>query len=308
MKNEYLEKLKNTFSEKGIDENKYSDILKKYDQWYDTLLSENKSDDEIVEILKQPDEVVETFIAQFNVEEKTNEQKSTVVLEKEVIQEEVIDDFKPQPVQTVTEQQTNQAQAVNNPESSKQTNNANHQQNQASHDNIDTNLIVRTNTKGKEFYYRKRTFGGVVGMFFTFLIVSMFVLPLLIALFTSTLASSFVCMTVFFLPVYYIIFTFKNGTIAYIDEEALIRIQNEVFNTSGNTDIFGFTVSDANYLIAKINEFADFSFLYFLNTLLTSLFAFALAVLFLFASLQLMRIMLSYFIGFFHSMYYVRVK
>ncbi len=299
MKTEYLEKLKNTFIEKGINETDYNEILQKYDTWYDTLLSENKTEDEIYEILKQPEEVVNVFIEQLNLGEKTDEQTSKIVLEKEIVAEQtkVEEQVKPEPM----EQQVQQTE-TNNQTSSEKTNT---NQGQTT---TDDGLIIRTNAKGKEFHYRKRTFGGIVGMFFTFLLVSMFVLPLLTTLFTSTLASSFVCMTVFFLPVYYIAFTFSNGAIPYINEDALVRIQNEVFSTSGNTEVFGISVVDVNNLIAKVNEFTDFSFMAFLQTLLISLFSFALAVLFLFASLQLMRIMLSYFVGFFHSIYYVRVK
>ncbi len=272
----YFEKLKQLFIENDFDEKTYSQIIEKYEIWYAKLINDGKTDLEVQSILKSPEEVIEVFVAKFGGQKSDNfvntEVNNTepVVVQQNFVKEEYVP----------TEQyitQTNQQR-------------------------VDPNLITKTTKSGKTLHYQKRSFGGAVGIFFIFFLVSLIALPLLTVAFSATLTISFFSLIVFFVPLMYLGFINNFEAIAYLQpaDAGIIR------NTADR--VLTFPYEFINHYIELINQMTAFDWDVFLTTLMLSLFAFALLLISLFLTLQIFKGFVNYFSYYFNKIALKRIK
>ncbi len=272
MKQDYLNNLSQEFDNNGVSVETYSQIVDKYRTWYEKLLSDGKNDEEIYEILKSPSEVASIFAEKFNVSAEPVD-----VVKEDVTQDEVVQD-----VTTLTE---SKEETVNYtvPETS-----------------TPVNYIIKTDKRGREKFFEKRSFGGKVGIFFLFILASSICLPILFGLFAATLTFSFAFMVLFFTPFYYLVFVFKYDSVSYLQAVS-----------SGNSighDILSLPIDKINDVIAYLNQITEFQFPVFLQSILFSIFGFAGLLLALFLCLNMFRANVAYFSWFFNKMSLKRIK
>lgn len=269
MKDDYFSRLTELFVENGFEEKTYSQITEKYSSWYDKLLLDGKTDEEIIVLLKSPEEVVGVFV------EKLNTPKEVVVEEVAVIEETTEEEF-------VTEEEE-QPFVSNQP--------------------IDPNLIKRTNRKGKTLFYKRRSFGGGLVFFILFLLCSVFAVPVLFSVFAASLTLSFASMVFFFTPVFYFLFINNFDSVAYIEQANRSGIVGNSVER-----VLSMPIDIANRIIEQLNQVTTFEWSVFLHTVLISVFAFALLLVFLFATFQFFRLNVGYFAYFFNKMSLKRIK
>ncbi len=274
MKEEYFEKLTQLFLDNNFDEKTYTQIIEKYRAWYDKLIEEGKSDEEIQVLLKSPKEVVEVFTNKF----------------KQQVQEEVKEE-----VQTVEEtyEETIESDIATNSDIPETT---------SSSQAVDPYLITKTNRSGKTLYYRKRSFGGSLGMFFLFFLASILVIAVLGTLFTTFLSLSYFSLLVFFVPLMYLGFIFNFESVAYLQPSDSSLLHNTADR------VLTLPYEFINNIIAQLNEMTSFDWTVFLQTIFISLFAFALLLLSLYFTLQTFKAFVSYFSYFFNKIALKRVK
>ncbi len=278
MKQEYLNNLSQEFDNKGVAVETYSQIVDKYSTWYDKLLSDGKSDDEIYTILKSPEEVAAIFAEKFMV-------KSSEVAET-TVEQPVFTETKEQAVQETTQEFNQQPSDYNvapPTQSSK----------------FDR-YIVKTDRRGRDKFYEKRSFGGKIGIFLLFLLASTVCLPILFGLFSATLTLSFTFMLLFFTPFYYLVFIWRYDSVSYLQAVS-----------SGNnlaSDILTLPIDKINDIIAYLNQITEFQFPVFLQAILMSIFGFAGLLLALFLCLNMFRANVWYFSAFFNKIGLKRVK
>ncbi len=273
---QYFEKLKQLFIENNFDEKTYSQIIEKYELWYAKLINDGKTDAEVQEILKSPEEVTEVFVAKFGGQKADANVTAEVYTSDSVVQQPnfVKEEYVP------TEQY--------NPQTNQQ--------------RVDPNLITKTTKSGKTLYYNKRSFGGAFGMFFIFFLVSLIILPLLTIAFSATLTISFFSLLVFFAPVMYLGFINNFEAIAYLQpaDAGIIR------NTADR--VLTLPYEFINHYIELINQMTAFDWNVFLTTLMLSLFAFALLLISLFLTLQIFKGFINYFSYYFNKIALKRIR
>ncbi len=283
MKQEYLTNLSQSFDDKGVAVETYSQIVDKYRTWYDKLLADGKSDDEIYTILKSPEEVSTIFAEKFGVTQTVETTQTTQTIETT----ESFEAFDSQQVINETVQTTEQPVYNNVPQYTQPNQNFN-------------NYIVKTNKRGKEKFFEKRSFLGGLGIFFVFLLVSSLCLPVLFTLFSATLTLSFLFMLLFFTPFYYLVFIWRYDSVS-----ALQHVATE----SGFTpDVLTLPIDKINDVIAYLNEITSFDFPVFLQTVLMSIFGFAGLLLSLYLCLTMFRANVAYFSWFFNKMSLKKVR
>ncbi len=259
MKQEYIDNLREVFGKENFEESTCEAIIEKYSAWYEKLLGEGKSDEEIQVILKSPEEVVGVFKEKYL--QTTNPTPTTNIEVDETVKVEV----------ETTEQVVDTEDKGELP----------------------FGVKARNYPNGKTVYFRKRSFGSAVGVFFVFLLVSFFALPILMTLFSASLTVSFAAMLFFFTPLYYIAFIIQNGDITYLQPEQWGVITDKA------GQVLSVPAEIANNVIEKINSITSFSFSLFFETVVVSLFAFAILLIGLYATLQFFKLMVAYFAWFF---------
>ncbi len=269
MKETYFEKLTELFLENNFDEKTYLQIVEKYQAWYDKLLMEGKSDEEIQTLLKSPEEVVEVFANKFKQQEVIVESK------EEVVEEYIETESTTTPIVEETVSSSNQT--------------------------IDPSLITKTSPTGKTMFYRKRSFGGALGMFFVFFLVSLVAISFLGTLFSVFLSVSWFSLVLFFAPMMYLGFVFNFDSVAYLQPGETV-----VANTADKILIMPYEFF--NEVIEQLNSITTFDWSVFFQTILVSLFAFALLLLSLFFTYQIFKLFINYFSFFFNKITLKRVK
>ncbi len=273
---QYFEKLEKLFIENNFDEKTYSQIIEKYQIWYAKLINDGKNDTEVQAILKSPEEVIEVFVAKFhpNVVEtaqmQTENLSSTQGLEHQNF-------VKEEP--TVTEEVV-----------------------QSNSQPVDPYLITKTTKSGRTLFYRKRSFGGALGMFLVFFLVSLVTLTILTAAFSATLTLSFLSLVVFFVPLMYL------GFITNFDSVALLQPANSGIIHNAADKVLTLPYEFINHYIEIVNGITAFDLSVFLTTLTLSLFAFASLLVSLFLTLQLFKCFINYFSYFFNKITLKRVN
>ncbi len=276
MKQEYLNNLSQEFDNKGISVETYSQIVDKYRTWYEKLESDGKSDEEIHNVLKSPAEVATIFAEKFS--ENTVQVENKVEVEnKDVVQEDLVFEQKAEPVAVINQENQNNNQQTFTP-----------------------NYIVKTNSRGKQKFFEKRTFGGKVGIFLLFILASSLCLPILFGLFSLTLTFSFAFMLLFFTPFYYLFFIWRYDTVSYI--------QSAASNGPLGVDVLTLPIDKINDIISYLNQMTSFDFPVFLQAILLSIFGFAGLLLSLYLCLTMFRVNVAYFSWFFNKVSLKRVK
>lgn len=275
MKQDYFDKLTQLFIDKEFDEKTYTQIIDKYNSWYDKLVEEGKTDEEIQSLLKAPEDVVSVF------EEKLNTVQSKTPEENTILPQETIEDL--------TEALDEVVESQNEEPFSKQA--------------VDPNLIKRTTSKGKTLFYKRRSFGGGFMFFVLFLLCSVVALPILFGIFAVSLTLSFASMLIFFTPLFYFLFINNFDSVAYIE-------QANRSGVVGNSveRVLSVPIDIANRIIEQLNQVTTFEFPVFLHTILISVFAFAFLLVFLFATFQFFKLNVSYFAYFFNKISLKRIK
>lgn len=311
MKEEYFNELRELFANSNFDENVYEQILDKYNTWYDKLLDEGKSDEEIQALLKSPSEVVYIFNEKYKATNHNTHtrhggvEKASIIDEASVIEEDECDTDEgsnineksaveensvTEELPVVTEESTNN---TINTDDIKTATTKDTTSNNNTNPKLDPSIIVKTNAKGKSKYYKKRSFMGGLGMFVLFALVSLFVLPVLVSIFASFLSSSFFSLTLLLLPIQYIVFINKYGVVPYLTPE---KIQSYMTNNNITGLILpdGF-IDNVNSAISVLNQHTTFEFGIFLHSIIVALFGLAFLILFLFLTVQSFKLMLKYF-------------
>lgn len=277
MKQDYFYKLTELFKTENFDENTYIKIIQKYEEWYDKLLDEGKSDEEIQTILKSPEDIVTTFVEKFSTQKSYSENIDSSTDAANITTDAI--NSKKNESDTPTE---------SDPKTILETS--------SEIDDKQANLISRTNKNGKTHLFKKRSFAGSFMYFILFVLVSFICLPILTSLFSAALALSFAALLLFYSPVYYLAFVSSSGAISYFDPHFI-----------GST-FFHDTVNYVNTIIEYMNQFTTFHFDIFLSTILVSIFALALLILFLFILYQMVKLFMGYFTFFFNKITLKRVK
>lgn len=277
MKEKYFNELTELFSNSNFDKQLYEQIIDKYSSWYDKLLEEGKSDEEIQVLLKSPSEVVELFNQKYKTINHTTPETDSdeIVTESTTEQDSTVEDSTPID-DSVIENATTKDTVENtyNPD-------------------LDPNVIVRTNSKGKAKYYKKRSFMSGLGVFFLLALVSVFVFPALLSVFSMFLSTSIVSLTLVFMPIQYIMFINRSGVISYVTPEG-IQSYLTAHNVGPVTLPNGF-VDSVNNFISQLNQHSHFEFGVFLHTIFTGVFAFASFILFLYLTVQSFKLIIKYF-------------
>ncbi len=271
MKQEYLNNLSQEFENKGVGAETYSQIVDKYRTWYERLLSDGKSDEEIYSILKSPEEVASIFAEKF-----------TTSLTVEVVESS-------EPVLETTSQSFTEEKAVQEEQPSPQP-----------QQQYTPNYIVKTDNRGRQKFFEKRTFLGGLGIFFLFILVSSACLPILFGLFSVTLTASFTFMLLFFTPFYYLFFIWRFDSVSYLAHVSTGRQLAD--------NVLTLPVDKINELIEYLNQITSFQFPVFLQAVLISIFAFAGLLLSLYLCLNIFRANVAYFSWFFNKMSLKRVR
>ncbi len=293
MKEDYFEELNKLFIEKNFNETTLNQIVDKYKVLYNKLENEGKSQDEILVLLKSPEEVVSFFDEKLNVqkvkvENNINLEKESIKAEEEFIEEIV-------QVEEVLEKEVEEEVVKNNVEevSDKINNESEH----------DPSIIIKTTKRGKTLLYRRRSFGGGIGIFLVFLLVSCIAIPILFSLFTATLTVSYASLVLFFTPIYYIVFINSFDTIGYIQPMQQLEVTQD-----GLKRFISLPTNYINEIIDQINSITTFNFTYFIQTILISIFAFALLLIFLYLTFVIFKINVNYFSYFFNKISLKKVK
>lgn len=284
MKEEYFNELKELFANSNFDENVYEQILDKYNTWYDKLLGEGKNDEEIQSLLKSPSDVFDIF----------NEKYKTVIQDADtsVVEEPSFVDN----TQNINDENIKNATTKDTVGDSNTSDNS----------NLDPNLIVTTMPNGKTKYFKKRTFMGGLGMFFVLALVSVFVFPVLLSIFSMFLSASVLSLMLLFMPVHYLMYINQYGVISYLTPENLQSFQ-------ASHDIAGYTLPAGsldylNNLISQLNQLSTFDFGVFLHTIIIALFAFAFLLLSIYLTIQSFKLMVNYFSMLFNTITLKKVK
>ncbi len=270
MKQEYLNNLHQEFDNKGIGSDTYSQIVDKYSAWYDRLLSDGKTDEEIYGILKSPEVVATIFAEKFR---------------ETVSHEPVLENTAP--VQNFTEEKVNLE-------------NNNQEVGSYTIPEFTPNYIIKTNSRGKQKYFVKRSFLGGLGVFLVFMLASSVALPILFGLFSVTLTASFTTMLLFFTPFYYLCFIWRYDSVSYLEH---ITTGKQIAD-----NVLTLPVDKINDIIEYLNQITSFQFPVFLQAILISIFAFAALLLSLYLCLSMFRVNVAYFSYFFNKMSLKRVK
>ncbi len=293
MKQEYLTNLSQEFDNKGVSAETYSQIVYKYSTWYDRLLSDGKSDAEIQEILKSPSEVASIFAEKFAATENNTETVSETTSDADIsVSVNVEESTESTPTSNeasehdFTEQKANQ-NVINQPVSYQSP-------------EYTPNYIVKTDRRGRQKFFEKRSFGGKLGIFFLFILASSVCLPVLFTLFSFTLTASFASMLFFFTPFYYLIFIWRFDSVSYLEHIATgSNITNRVLTLP---------IDKLNDVIEYLNSITSFQFPVFLQAILISIFGFAALLLCLYLCLNMFRANVAYFAWFFNKISLKRVK
>ncbi len=290
MKEEYFEKLNQLFMDKNFDEKTYMQIVEKYTTWYVKLEEDGKTDEEIQQLLKTPEDVVNVFVSKFSsvqtdaTEEAVYDKTQNPTLESDSLELKDISISD----NTLTEDSTKEDTLTEEVCTTKE---------------IDPYLITRTSPKGKTLYYRKRSFVGSLSMFIVFLLVSLVVLPIIFSFFSVGLSLSFTSLLLIFTPVYYLLFINNFDTIGYIQAMPESDI---ILNNADNVYIL--PVEYVNSIIEQLNQVVSFDFSVFLQTVLISIFAFATLLICLYITYQSFKLNVNYFSFFFNKISLKKVK
>ncbi len=282
MKQDYLNNLSQEFDNKDISTETYSQIVDKYSSWYDRLLSDGKNDKEIHEILKSPKSVADIFAEKFGVTPVVASVEEEIVSEivSEISTETIVPD------QDFTEQKSSQdvaSQPVN-----------------YNAPDYTPNYIVKTNKRGKQKFYEKRSFLGGLGIFLLFVLVSAVCLPVLFGLFSVTLTLSFAFMLLFFTPFYYLCFIWRFDSVSYLEHVSTGRVITD--------NVLVLPIDKINDVLEYLNQITSFQFPVFMQAVLISIFGFAGLLLSLYLCLNMFRANVGYFSWFFNKMSLRRVK